>query len=428
MYYGWKIVVVAMLAQGVSMGVASYSYGVLVMPMSVEFGASRMEMMWGMTGSTLMTVLISPFFGSLVDRRPAKLLLVCGSLTLATALLLISRAGNVWGFIVPFAIFTSFSAVLLGPIGTNALVARWFSRQRGRALSLTALGTSFGGLLFPVLFQILIDADGWRAACVWVALICIVISLPPILLWVKDRPIDLGLTLDGEALPNEASVSTAASSSIAPAAIDRLFRHGPFWRIGIAVGAMFSAYIALLANLVPYALGQGIASGQAALLISTIAMAGVVGKLLFSIIADRVNLKVTMLITMGMVGLPLLMLALVHSAKYVTMLACAAAVGLAFGALMCAWGALLARIYGPLNYGRVMGWMQPVTVLMVMVAMPLCGYLFDRNGNYSLAFLMLAALLCIAALFLTTMKYEQEAQASAAKIPDQSKMEEASGS
>jgi MFS family permease len=281
--------------------------------------------------------------------------------------------------------------------------------QRGRALSFTALGTSFGGLFLPYVFQLLIDAEGWRTACAWIALICMVISLPPILLWVKDRPRDLGLTPDGEALPHVAMTSTAATGAAAPAAVDRLFSHGPFWRIALAVGAMFSAYTALLANLVPYALGQGIASGQAALLISTIAMAGIVGKLLFSVIADRANLKWALLIAMGMVGVPLLMLVLVQSGEYAIMLACAVAVGLAAGGLMPAWGALLARIYGPLNYGRVMGRMQPVTVLMVMVVTPLCGYLFDRNGNYSLAFLMLVALLAITALVLAPMRHDQGA-------------------
>lgn len=412
MYYGWKIVAVAMLAQGLSIGVTTYSYGLLVMPMSLEFGASRMEMMWGLTGGTLVTVLISPLVGSLVDSRPAKWLMVGGGLALALGLWLISRAGSVWEFIAAFAICISISSALLGPLGTNGLVARWFSRQRGRALSITALGTSFGGLLVPFLFQSLIDAQGWRLACAWVALFCLVLSLPPILIWVKDRPAELGLTPDGEALPPPASAgpaSAVATDSSAPAAVDRLLSQGRFWRISLAVGAMFSAYTALLANLVPYALGQGIASAQAALLVSAVAMAGIAGKIFFSFIADRVNLKWAMITAMGMVGFPLLVLALVQSGQYAVMFVCSVAAGLAAGGLMPAWSALLARIYGPLNYGKVMGRMQPVTVIMVMVMTPLCGYLFDRNGNYTVAFLMLAVFLGITALILAPMRQESNA-------------------
>ena len=48
-FHGWWIVGVAMLAQAVSVGLAIYSYGLLVLPIGSELGASRMEMMWGKT-------------------------------------------------------------------------------------------------------------------------------------------------------------------------------------------------------------------------------------------------------------------------------------------------------------------------------------------------------------------------------------------
>ena len=79
MFYGWRIVVVAMLALGLSNGLVSYSYGLLVLPLGTEFGANRMLMMWGLTASSMATVLISPFAGSLMDRRSARVLFSVGA-------------------------------------------------------------------------------------------------------------------------------------------------------------------------------------------------------------------------------------------------------------------------------------------------------------------------------------------------------------
>ena len=49
MYYGWFIVFVVALTQAVSIGILHYSYGLMIVPLSEEFNASRSSMMLGMT-------------------------------------------------------------------------------------------------------------------------------------------------------------------------------------------------------------------------------------------------------------------------------------------------------------------------------------------------------------------------------------------
>ena len=162
MFYGWRIVVVAMLAMGLSNGLNSYSYGLLVLPVGTEFGASRMDMMWGLTAGSLTSVLISPFAGSLMDRRSARMLFAVGAVSLALAMGVIAVSRNVWEFVLAFVLPMPIGATLLGQIGTNTLVSRWFTKHRGRALGITALGTSIGGLSMPLIIQTLVDAYGWR--------------------------------------------------------------------------------------------------------------------------------------------------------------------------------------------------------------------------------------------------------------------------
>lgn len=391
MFYGWRIVAVAMLALGLSNGVSSYSFGLLVLPIGTEFGASRMEMMWALTASSLVSVLISPTVGSLMDKSSARRLFAIGALFLGGALVLISLSRNVWEFVLVFGCVLSVASTLLGPLGTNTLVARWFSKNRGRAMGVAAMGTSLGGLLVPLLMQNLIDAFGWRMACLWLAGIALLILLPPILLLVRNRPADLGLLPDGAP---EALHGSGAAAAPASAELPNLLTDGPFWRISLAVGILMAAFTAVLANLVPYAVGHGVAPKQAAFLVSAISVAGVSGKLLFSIFADRVNLKFAILGALLMVGLPLLVLIEFHD--FWVMVLAAVSVGLASGAFLPAWGAILARIYGPLVFGRVMGRMQPVAIIMVMLTMPMVGYLFDLTGSYSTAFLVIAGAVAVA--------------------------------
>jgi MFS family permease len=400
MYHGWRIVAVAMLALGLSNGITSYSYGLLVLPIGSEFNASRGDMMLGMTAGSLGAILFSPKLGTLIDKQSARLLFSGAALLLGLALALISVAQNVWQFVAVFGLLTPIAATLLGPLGTNTVIARWFTRQRGRALGILAMGTSIGGLLVPLLLQALIDAYGWRQACLWLALLIPALLVPPVLLVVRDRPADMGLQPDGDNADAETVAANAASAADTP--MPQLLRDIAFWRISFAVGVLMAAFTAALANLVPFASGHGIAGAQAAFLISALAVAGISGKLLFSIFADRINLKLALLGALLLAGLPLAALTL-HQA-YWTMVAAAVSLGLASGAFLPAWGAIVARIYGPAVFGRVMGRMQPVTIVMVMIGTPATGYLFDLTGSYSTAFLTLAGATALAIIGLLPLK------------------------
>jgi MFS family permease len=352
-------------------------------------------MMWGLTASSLATVLMSPLAGSLMDKRSARVLFSIGAACLALGMALISVSRNVWEFILVYGLVMSIGATLLGPIGPNTLVARWFSKKRGRALGITAIGTSLGGLLVPLLLQTLIDARGWRTACLWLGGIALVLLLPVILLIVRNRPADMGLFPDGEPDQSRGSGLHAGSAGLSP---PNLMSDATFWRITLTVGVLMAVFTVILANLVPFAIGAGVPAGRAAILISVISAAGICGKLIFSVFADRVDLKWAMLVALVMLGWPLAVLCWFNA--YPVMVVAAASIGLASGAFLPAWSALVARIYGPSFFGRVMGRMQPVAIVMVMLAMPVSGHLFDRTGSYAATFLTMAtaAVLAIAIL------------------------------
>lgn len=393
MFHGWRVVAVCMLVFGLANGVTAYSYGVLVLPIGEEFGSGRGDLMLGLTVSSFISILIAPALGGLMDKGQARLLFSGAALLLGLELLLISFATSVWMFVAIFALASPVASTLLGPVGTNTVVARWFSRQRARALGILAMGTSIGGLLVPLLLQTLIDQFGWREACRWMALIVPALLVPFVMLVIRNAPQDMGLTPDGDAQSPGAATTQGASVPM-----PLVFRDISFWRISIAVGVLMAAFTAALANLVPFAGGHGVTGAPAAALMSALAAAGLGGKLFFSIFATRINLKFALLASLLLVGLPLAGLTLWKS--YTAMLSAAVCLGLASGAFLPAWSAIVARIYGPAVFGRVMGRMQSVTIPMVMIGTPATGYVFDITGNYDAAFLMftLAAAIAMAVL------------------------------
>jgi MFS family permease len=397
MFYGWWLVLVGLITQGVVNGTVNYAYSVIVLPVGQEFHASRMAMMWAITCCMLVSSLASPWLGSVADRRSMRALMAAGGVWLAIGFCVLSVTSAVWQVVLCYALFMSLGLSLLGPLTASTLIARWFSGRRGLALGLLALGPSFGGLVFPPLLQHLISTFEWRVACRLLALVILVLTLPPTWLLVVNRPADKGLHPDGgPGEPQESGAPGPVAPALTTAAV---LRRRDFWLIAFAVGVLIAVYSALTNNLAPYAVGEGLTRGEAAALLSVVAVTAMVGKLLFGLVADRVDLRWAMEGGIVLVCAALLMFRTGHSA-WLVRVGCVT-LGLAAGGILPVWGAMLGKVFGVANYGHVMGLMTMVYMPLLLVSSPLAGRLFDITGTYRLVFEIFIAVLVLAAVLVT---------------------------
>jgi MFS family permease len=400
MFYGWWLVLVGLITQGVVAGTVNYAYSVVVLPLGQEFRATRMAMMWGITCCTLVASIASPWVGPLADRRSMRALMTTGAVSLATGFSLLSFTAAVWQVALCYAVFLSFAQVLLGPVTASTLIARWFSSRRGLALGIAALGPSLGGFVFPLLLQHLITTFGWRIACRLLALCILALTLPPIWLFVVNRPADKGLHPDGR--HGVAHEGGAAGTVLPPLTTAAVLSRKDFWLIAIAMGVLLATYTALTNNLTPYAVGEGLTASEAAALISIVAVAGIVGKLLFGLVADRVDLRWALAVSMALVCLTLVIFRTGHSVWLLR--AASVALGLAAGGILPVWGAMVGKTFGVGDYGRIMGLMTVVFMPLILISSPLAGRIFDVTGTYRAAFDIFFAVLVLSALLLTRLK------------------------
>ncbi|MDP4788845.1 MAG: MFS transporter [Haliea sp.] len=378
MFYGWWLVGVAFLVLMVSNGSIMYSYSVVAVPLGEAFDASRVTMMLGMTGMTLAGGLISPFLGGWIDRGSLRLIMLVGALGLASGYVVLPLTTASWQVPLVYAGLMVLGINLLGPLTTSTMLARWFSRRRGLALGVAAVGTSAGGFIFPPLVQWLIDTFEWRNALRILGVGTLLVTLPAVWL-VVSRPADRGLHADGDAPP------AGPAFLPPPLSTATLLRERNFWLVALAMGLLFGVYSALLANLVPFARGVGAAPESAAFLVSVIALSGIVGKLAFGAIADRLDLRLALAASMVLVMMGVL--CYLVSSTYPVLVLGSVSLGLAAGGMLPVWGSLLAVLFGAANYGRVMGMMNPVLMPLTLLGPPLAGLVYVTSGSYGGAFI-----------------------------------------
>lgn len=397
MFFGWYVVGGTFVAQMLVVGFFTYSVSLIVPFVREEFAVSLSQVMYSLTFGTVLGMVVMPLVGVLLDRYPVRWLMAVGAAAMAAGLWLLAHSATITQFIIIFGITMSVANALASSIASQTVISRWFTSSRGRALGISAIGTSVGGMLIPKLVAIWLAAGGWRVALENLSLLSALFMLPVIILTVRGKPQDIGL------LPEQAQQGQASALGNDPQlGLADLVRMPPFWLIGIALGLLFTGYASLLANFTPYALDRGATADQASNAIMTLAVCGLLGKLLFGFAADKMNLKVGMWLSMALLLAAYLLLA--AEPGLVLVFVAAALLGLSTGGMLPIWGSMMARVFGLVSYGRAMGLMSPLFTLFIIPGYAIIGALYDATGSYRPSLLLFAALLVVAMAVLLPVK------------------------
>lgn len=419
MFYGVRIVAVCFLTNFVAVGFLFYSYGVFFKALAADFGGSRLGVAMGLTGMQLATAIIAPLLGRQLDRGLIRGVMCSGAVAMALGFVLASRISALWQFYLVLVTLLGVGSAMLGGLASSTLVANWYVERRGTALGIAAVGISLSGVIMAPVATELIAWVGWRQTFLVYGAIALGAVVPAVWLVVVTRPEDLSLHPDGgrgrpapRALAEPAlPLAPGDQMTDHPAHLDwsarGALRDRNFWAIVAAVGLNFCANGAILTHIIPHATDIGFAPRAAAAVLSVMAGTGVVGKVLFGAITDRIDKRIAFVLCAGLQLTGTSILLAGHS--YAQLLWAGGIFGLGMGGLVPVQGAAVGAAFGRRAFGRVMGLMSPAMLPLHALGVPLAGYLYDVNGSYDLAFQIFLALYAVgAAVALLIRMPEQE--------------------
>jgi predicted MFS family arabinose efflux permease len=257
----------------------------------------------------------------------------------------------------------------------NIVVAPWFERKRGVAVSLALTGASCGGVILAPALLALVDRLGF-ATGVRVAALTMVVMLVPIALVVLGRtPAGLGLAPDGDAAT--AAPGAAPPAPAAPWRRSDVLRTSRYWTICGAFALGLCAQVGMLTHLVAYLSPMlGTAGVAAALSVTTIG--AVAGRFPMGLLVDWMDRRLAACLNflVQVVGLALLWAAPSPAAIY----AGCALFGLGVGNVVSLPGLLVQREFTTAQF-----------------ATGAIGLLRDGTGSYGVALGLCVALDLVAA-------------------------------
>jgi MFS family permease len=396
-FYGWVMLVVAGLGMFASGPAQSHIFSVFITPISADLGISRTSLSSAYAGATLVAAFGLPYVGRLVDRFGVRRVLLVVALLFGIACFAFGRVDNILLLALDFGALRFLGQGSLMLCSAN-LVAQWFSRKRGFALSLMALGFSASVAIHPPLAQWLIDQVGWRETWLWLGLISWALLLPLILLLIQNKPEDLGLVPDGRVaddLPriDRADVGLSASQAL---------RTPAFWIIALSFATFSMSVTGLFFHQVAIFNNRGISSQTAAQLFPVSALTMVVAMPLFGRLLDR--LPTRLMFACAMLTMTATMLALVMVQGVPSAIAYSIVFGINNAAIHTHISYLWPHYFGRRHLGSIQGTAQTIAVIGASLGPIPLGVAFDLFGSYKGALLLLSILPVVCAVAILLMR------------------------
>lgn len=368
-----------MAMQAAASGSVFVSFSVVASQIQTVFEPSRTLLMMAMTMVLVGSGILSPILGQAMERVSIRKLMVAGALCLGAGFIALSFAASMQQILAVYLLILSIATVLCGPIASSALLARWFNKRRGLAMSISAAGAALGGLIMPPLLQYLFDSYSWLGALRLFGAGLIIFLVPLLAKLIVDRPGDIAQHPDGD---ETGSIFQAQQATQTPLIL--YLRDTNFWVLGVILGILFASTMGITSNLMQVAGEQGISPSQGAFLLSVFSSTNFIGKLLGGAIADKFNPKLVLSGIILVFGIAVVVLS--QSELYPLFLLASAVLGISQGAIVPLWSFTMATLYGAERVGSSMGAMSTLLTPFNFIAPPLFGFVFDQTGSYAHAF------------------------------------------
>ena len=392
-HYGWIVVGVTFLTMLVTAG-AMGAPGVLIVPLEKEFGWSATEISTAMAIRLVLFGLMGPFAAAFMNRFGLRL--VAGT---ALTLIAVGLAGSLvmtavwqlmflWGVVV--GIGTGLTALVLGA----TVATRWFSARRGLVMGLLSASSATGQLVFLPVLAKLTESFGWRTALVFV-LVLLAVAFAMAMLFMRDRPADMGLLPYGETVaapsPTLPSAPTSPLGTLRSVANSRTFwiLFATFFVCGASTNGLVQTHFVSLCG------DYGIASVSAASLLAGIGIFDFFGTVGSGWLSDRYDSRWLLFWYYGLRGLSLLFLPFTNFSVYGLSIF-AVFYGLDWVATVPPTVKLTAQRFGRERANLVFGWVFAGHQLGAAFAAFGAGFTRTTFATYLPAFFF-AGLLCLGA-------------------------------
>jgi len=390
-YRGWYIAAVSALSIGAVLGTAQFTFSLFILPLEEAFGWSRTQVN-GALAFGVVSGLLSPIIGNLMDRVGAKWTMVGSIALVAIAFFLRAAMTELWQFYLFSALmFAGIPGATMMPAGR--LVNIWFPHIRGRMMGIVTAGNNFGSMIAIPIVAGLISLVGWRETFVLLAIGLVGIALI-VALVIRDGGDDVLKEKNKRWSPSGAQAQETLRAQEGLNASEAT-RTSAFWFLVVGMTLQQFLRTGVVSQMVPHLQQVGFSLAAASGAMMLLAFFGMSSKLIFGRLSESITARLAFVIIVILqgVGLVILIIAGGSMATWGAMIV----LGLGMGGVGALTPLLIADTFGLRQFGSIMGLTQMPIIIPVLFGPILAGMIFDLTGDYNLMFLITLGMLIVSA-------------------------------
>lgn len=389
--WAWLVVLGCLGFYSIPTGVIANTSGIFVAPVMDQFGWSQTDTTMYRTIQPLVSAIVAPFAGKLLQKGNPRWILAGVSLLFGLASWASAYATELWQwnlYGVIFGITAGFFMYLAAPV----LINTWFEKNAGIAISITAAVLSLLAAIASPVGQSLIDAYGWQTARAIMSLFTTVLSVVLTVLFVRKSPAVMGLLPVGaEHKPGESAVEKEEELTYESGATMAQARRSPGLYMLVLVAGIFVMCAAFFQQIPAFCARTELGAGAGAMAVSIMMVGGIVFKLILGALNDRIGVRYTGIIAAAAGGIGIL-LAFLAGSNVAMFYAGMVIFGGGYAGLTVIAPMLARESFGSLNYSQIYSWVSTGIFVFTAISFVVYGMIYDTTGSYDLCFVVVIAM------------------------------------
>lgn len=298
-------------------------------------------------------------------------------------------------------------------VGIGTLVAMWFPKKQGQAMSVVAMGSNFGTMVFVPLLTVLVGSLGIATSSIICGVVAVIVGVIGAAL-LRNTPVERGLYPD-----NVTEAEFKANYSAKPPeasdggwTVGKLLRTKETWLCVFSTGLLMLVQMGLMTQLVSRNMEVGMDLAMATGVMSAIAVIGVIGSVIFGRIVFKLGIKKAGVMTGALYVVALLLnISGVMPLVWVSLVI----IGFLGAAAPNLMNSIPGSVFGRVGYAKVNSVIFPITSIIYMCNFAVNGVVQNIFHSISAAYVVFAVLSFISILLILALqdhKYDQDYMAA----------------
>lgn len=402
LFYGWYVSGAALASYFFSNGLAIFVPPNLYPRLIEDFGISIADVSTTGIITFLVSGITSPLVGYLIDRYGVIKVIRAGLVMLA-----LSAAAYPFATSLTHLYWLHFGLgcglTCAGLMSNVVLLSNWFRRHRGRAVGILVTGSSLAGFIMPLAIGPIVDHPdwGWRYGYGLLALLVWLVALPGAFFVMRQRPEELGLTVDGA---GESSPRQSGPRFVDGVSLGEALKTVTFWCLTFGSFSIWLAITAINNQLTFFLESETpLDASSARWFYSLTFWFSVVGKFGFGYLSDRIPKRDVMLIASGILFVSCLFLfqpslTPTFTESFYQLLGFTVLFGLGFGGTFTMIQMLCVDSFGQRDLGKIYGCIVLIDTAGAALGILFASSLKEATGSYLLPFSIIAGITLLAFL------------------------------